>query len=75
MSYSTLIKDNTTIVCANLTFSDGSNSYVEMPMNEDDLEEEYEQLLIDRFLVQFHEYDSEGNALPLDFTVTSVTAP
>ena len=75
MSYSILIKDNTTIVCAVLTLSDGHSSYVEMPMNEDDLEEEYEQLLIDRYLMQFYEYDSEGNALPLDYTVTSVTAP
>lgn len=74
MSYSLIENDGVTKIAANLTFSNGNSIYAEVPVQEGDAESNYEQILIDRTLLQFKQWDSEGNEIPLDFTVDNVTA-
>ena len=75
MSYSLIEEDGVTRVAANLAFSNGDSLYAEVPVQSDDAEANYEQILIDRTLAQLKQYDAEGNEMPLGFTVTSVTQP
>ena len=75
MSYSTIQEDGVTRICANVTFSNNETMYVEVPVTSETTESDYEQILSDQALMLFKEWDSEGNEIALDFTVTSVTQP
>lgn len=75
MSYLLIEEDGVTRIAANLVLSNGDSVYAEVPVQSGDTEADYEQILIDRTLLQFKEYDAEGNEMPLGFTVTSVTQP
>jgi len=75
MSYSLIEENGVTRIAGNLTFSNGDSCYSEVPVQSGDAEENYEQILIDRTLLLYTDYDSDGNAIDLGFTVSSVTAP
>jgi len=75
MSYSLIEEDGVTRIAANVALSNGETLYSEIPVQSDDAEADYEQILIDRTLLPFKEYDDQGNEIALGFTVTSVTAP
>lgn len=74
MSYTLITEDDVTRIAAQIVFSNGDRSYVEVPVQEGDAEENYQQILIDRTLIQLKQWDEEGNETPLGFTVDSVTA-
>jgi len=75
MSYTLIEEDGVKRIAANLALSNGDSMYVEVPVQSDDAEADYEQILIDRTLAQLKQYDAEGNEMPSGFTVTSVTQP
>ena len=75
MTYTLITENDTTRIAAHIAFSNGESTYVEVPVHEGDVEENYEQILIDRTLLQLKQWDDEGNEIPLGFTVDSVTAP
>ena len=75
MSYTLITENDVTRIAAHIAFSNGESTYVEVPVQEGDAEANYEQILIDRTLIQLKLWDDEGNEIPLGFTVDSVTAP
>lgn len=74
MPFKTITEDGVSRVKANVTLSNEDTFYVEIPifhdLTDDAAHEEAIRLYINE---QMTEYDDEGNALPLEVTIVSIT--
>jgi protein involved in temperature-dependent protein secretion len=74
MPFKTITEDGVSRVKANVVLSNGDTLYVEVPIFHDLTDDAAHEEAI-RFCIntEMTQYDDEGNALPLEVTIVSIT--